>query len=174
MTRRRFSDQQLRYLRNRVPIESLIPIVFRSADGQSARLDCPVCGSHDTAIKNATNLVHCFNCEKNFNPIDLVMAAKHIRFVQAVAFLLDHFDRTLDAPVQHGPSCGSAYTSSGRTGTGDQGGPTALGQLIPSVLDTLRTSQPQNSSCNGCKRLESLLATIESRLSRVEGLVAKS
>ena len=34
-----------------------------------------------------TNLARCFRCEKNFNPIDMVMVVKRFNFVEAVEFL---------------------------------------------------------------------------------------
>ena len=34
------------------------------------------------------NLVRCFQCEKNFNPIDFTMAARDCDFVEALHYLL--------------------------------------------------------------------------------------
>ncbi|WP_208596420.1 hypothetical protein [Desulfonatronospira thiodismutans] len=42
-----------------------------------------------TACNPRTNLARCFRCERNFNPIDLVMVVKGLNFREAVEFLQD-------------------------------------------------------------------------------------
>ncbi len=49
---------------------------------------CPRCGESVTAIKRETNLGRCFHCQTNFNPIDFLMIAREIEFVEAVGYLL--------------------------------------------------------------------------------------
>ena len=51
------------------------------------RFRCPLCSRFNTAINGLTNLARCFDCETNFNPIDMVMAVKNTGFVQAVTLL---------------------------------------------------------------------------------------
>jgi hypothetical protein len=41
-----------------------------------------------TACHPKTNLGRCFRCQRNFNPIDLVMVVKGLCFQEAVQFLL--------------------------------------------------------------------------------------
>jgi hypothetical protein len=43
-----------------------------------------------TACHPKTNLGRCFRCQRNFNPIDLVMVVKGFCFQEAVRFLLDY------------------------------------------------------------------------------------
>jgi hypothetical protein len=42
-----------------------------------------------TAYNPRTNLARCFRCQKNFNPIDLIMVVKGYNFRKAVEFLQD-------------------------------------------------------------------------------------
>ena len=51
---------------------------------------CPRCGEFLTAINPRTNLARCFACERNFNPIDLVMVIQGVYFVTAVHYLEPH------------------------------------------------------------------------------------
>ena len=48
---------------------------------------CPLCGEFLTATNPRTNLGRCFVCERNFNPIDLVMVIQGVDFVTAVHYL---------------------------------------------------------------------------------------
>jgi len=54
---------------------------------EAFRFQCPLCHSSDTNLNPATNLARCFECRKNFNPIDMVMAARGVTFIDAVALL---------------------------------------------------------------------------------------
>lgn len=86
----RIPAEQLRRLRNDVLISPLIerrlslPTEYRS---NLLRFRCPLCRHYNTAVNPDTNLARCFSCEKNFNPIDLVMAVNRCSFLEAVAFL---------------------------------------------------------------------------------------
>ncbi len=88
--RRRYTPQMLRGLRNDVDIDRLIADVLdwpsKMSEGQF-RFLCPVCSEFNSATNPKTNLARCFGCEKNFNPIDMVMAVRQCTFVQAVQFL---------------------------------------------------------------------------------------
>ena len=80
----------LRRLRNEIDVRLLATDVLRLEHRYSEgrfRFLCPLCGEFNTAINPATNLGRCFCCQKNFNPIDLVIAVKHYDFLQAVDFL---------------------------------------------------------------------------------------
>ena len=87
---RRFSPATLRKLRNNIPIARLIGDVLgipcKIREGYF-RFLCPLCSDFNTATNPKTNLARCFKCEKNFNPIDIVMLDKRLNFVEAVAFL---------------------------------------------------------------------------------------
>jgi len=84
------SKNHLRELRNRIEIIPLIAdvleLVYKTHDGRF-RFMCPLCHDFDTAVNPDTNLARCFRCQRNFNPIDMVMAVKHYSFMQAVRFL---------------------------------------------------------------------------------------
>jgi hypothetical protein len=77
---RRFSPEELTFLRNRVPIscviETLLDSPTRSTNGKLS-FACPVCGGFDTSINMAHNLARCFACRQNFNPIELVQNRSH-------------------------------------------------------------------------------------------------
>lgn len=88
---RRFSSRQLTFLRNQVPIsqviETLPTLVCRHAGGK-LRFRCPLCREFNTSINTDHNLGRCFDCKKNFNPIELVMHQMQISFVQSVKWLI--------------------------------------------------------------------------------------
>ena len=88
---RRFSDTDLRRLRNKVPvrwvIETLLQLPRKEVEGVF-RFLCPLCSEFQTSTNLRTNLARCFLCEKNFNPIELLMADKGLNFVQSVNLLL--------------------------------------------------------------------------------------
>ena len=83
------SRQRLRLLRNRVPIDGLfheLNVPTKQRDGY-LRFLCPLCREFNTATNPKTNLARCFRCERNFNPIDLVMVVTGSSFRHAVDFL---------------------------------------------------------------------------------------
>lgn len=104
MMRRRFSDQQLFTLRNHFAIDVVIKEVLRlpSKIIQGAfRFRCPLCAEFNTAINPSTNLARCFGCEKNFNPIDIVMAVNHTNFVETVNLLIDYKESSFHGQKQN-------------------------------------------------------------------------
>jgi DNA primase len=86
----RYSREQLRRLRNEIPIAELIgdflKLPTKISEGY-LRFLCPICSEFNSATNLKTNLARCFRCRKNFNPIDIVMIVKHCNFVEAVEFL---------------------------------------------------------------------------------------
>ena len=89
----RVPEALLRSLRNEILIADLIrfpldlPNSFRDS---YLRYLCPLCSKFNTAVNPATNLARCFSCNKNFNPIDLVIAVRRCAFLDAVSFLYNH------------------------------------------------------------------------------------
>ncbi len=86
----RYCKEKLRKLRNEIPINILISELLAMPSKMSEgyfRFLCPVCSEFTTATNPKTNLARCFRCEKNFNPIDMVMTVKHFSFREAVDFL---------------------------------------------------------------------------------------
>ena len=85
-----FTKEILRRLRNEVLISEIIQVLdipSKTRDGY-LRFLCPFCNEFMTACHPKTNLGRCFRCQRNFNPIDLVMVVKGLCFQEAVQFLL--------------------------------------------------------------------------------------
>ena len=87
---KRYSKEKLRILRNQIPISKLISdflrIPCKVSDGYF-RFLCPLCSEFNTATNPKTNLARCFRCQKNFNPIDIVMAVNSCNFREAVELI---------------------------------------------------------------------------------------
>jgi hypothetical protein len=87
---RYFTDEQLWQLRNEISL----PKLLRSLDWPHKRRDgqlvfvCPYCGESRSDLNPQENLLRCFHCETNFNPIDFTMAARKCNFLDAVHYLL--------------------------------------------------------------------------------------
>jgi hypothetical protein len=82
-----YSASLLRTLRNCIPIDAVIVDMLRldiRPEDTLLRFRCPLCDRFHTATNSKTNLARCFDCEKNFNPIDLVIAVTKCGFVDAV------------------------------------------------------------------------------------------
>jgi len=82
-----YSKEKLRMLRNDIPIANLISDFLRLPCKVSEgyfRFLCPLCSEFNTATNPKTNLARCFRCQKNFNPIDMVMTVKCCNFREAV------------------------------------------------------------------------------------------
>jgi hypothetical protein len=84
-----YTAQFLRKLRNDIPIDSVISLlnVDVKNTGGFYRFRCPVCYGFHTATSHKTNLGRCFDCQKNFNPIDMVSAVIRCSFLEAVELL---------------------------------------------------------------------------------------
>ncbi|MFH0726556.1 MAG: CHC2 zinc finger domain-containing protein [Pseudomonadota bacterium] len=86
----RLPPDMLRELRNQIPINILIEkflgLPTKVSEGY-LRFLCPLCSEFITATNPKTNLARCFRCEKNFNPIDMVMVVKQVSFRSAVDYL---------------------------------------------------------------------------------------
>ncbi len=103
--KRRFTGNELFKLRNLIPVDLLIEeqlnIPSKISEGYF-RFLCPVCNEFQTATNPKTNLARCFLCEKNFNPIDLVMVVKGVGFIESVQYLKNLLPDIPDGPViQH-------------------------------------------------------------------------
>ncbi len=88
---KRISDVLLRKLRNDMPIEILIARILKIPSKYSEgifRFLCPICNEFNTAAKKQTNLARCFRCNKNFNPIDIVMTYYDKNFLDTINFLM--------------------------------------------------------------------------------------
>lgn len=86
----------LRMLRNDIPIDEVIVDLLNlevQKDHKTIRFRCPLCYNFHTATNHKTNLARCFDCEKNFNPIDMVISVGNCGFVDAVKFLKDRINQ---------------------------------------------------------------------------------
>ncbi len=93
-----YSDEYLRMIRNKIKIDQLICVLrleTRSSN-KLVRFRCPLCHGFHTATKAKTNLARCFDCKRNFNPIDLVMAVSRYGFVDSVEFLKQLIDSSCE------------------------------------------------------------------------------
>ena len=90
-----FSADYLRMLRNQILIDAVIVDLLNLKVQKTAnifRFQCPLCHNFHTATNHQTNLARCFDCCKNFNPIDLVITVENCGFLEAVKILKDRFD----------------------------------------------------------------------------------
>ena len=86
----------LRMLRNDIPIDEVIVDLLNlevKNDRKTIRFRCPLCYNFHTATNHETNLARCFDCRKNFNPIDMVITVGNCGFVDAVKILKDRINR---------------------------------------------------------------------------------
>lgn len=91
-----YSADFLRILRNQIPIDTVITNFLKLElrdDHHILRFRCPLCFNFHTATNHKTNLARCFDCMKNFNPIDLVITVAKCNFLDAVQFLKDSIDQ---------------------------------------------------------------------------------
>ena len=97
----RFSGAELYELRNKISIARLLDFlkVATKLDGNILIFSCPCCSEFRTGINPQANLGRCFRCNRNFNPIELVMESRKCSFVASVKLLKQHFDKLSDTPV---------------------------------------------------------------------------
>jgi hypothetical protein len=89
---KKFSDEELVRIRNLLPVRWVIEVLLQLPCGEVEgvyRFSCPKCNESQTGLNPNTNLARCFSCEKNFNPIDLVMTDRKLSFVSSVKWLLE-------------------------------------------------------------------------------------
>lgn len=86
----------LRMLRNQVPIDTVIIDLLNLEvrnDLKTLRFRCPLCYGFHTATNHETNLARCFDCQNNFNPIDLLIVVEKCSFLDAVEILKDRINQ---------------------------------------------------------------------------------
>ncbi len=77
-------------LRNEIPIDILIEkelMIPIRKDLEVFRFACPLCSEFNTGLLRKKNLVRCFDCNKRFNTIEIVMEFKNMGFVESVKYL---------------------------------------------------------------------------------------
>jgi hypothetical protein len=91
-----YSADFLRMLRNQIPINDVIVDLLNlevQNDHHILRFRCPLCKNFHTATNHQTNLARCFDCNKNFNPIDLIITVGNCGFLDAVKILKNRIDQ---------------------------------------------------------------------------------
>jgi DNA primase len=141
---RRFSPRQLTYLRNQVPISRVIEALSGLAVRHDGKLHfkCPLCHAVNTSVNIEPNLARCFDCRKNFNPIELVMHQRQISFVESVKWLMQ---RTAGKPVVDLPATDKCT-----------GHPTAVGDILDRTLVALIDKKNDNLSESVSQRVMAL------------------
>lgn len=108
---KRFTKKELRRLRNEIPvrwvIETLLQIPHKEIEGVYRFLS-PCCHEFTTSLNPNANLARCHRCEKNFNPIDMLMAERALSFVESVKMLLQK-----EPLVRAAPPCQQAVSKGG-------------------------------------------------------------
>jgi DNA primase len=86
---RRVTAEELHRLRNDVPMKTVIAALRIECRTRGDRLAfrCAECRDFHSAIHPRTNLARCFRCARNYNTIDMVMAAQRTGFPEAVRVL---------------------------------------------------------------------------------------
>jgi len=103
---RRFSKNDLFELRNQIPIQQLmedLQVPFIN-ENNTFRFLCPICKGYNTSIKYDKNLGRCFNCNENFNTIDIAIKIRTTDFVDNIKYLKrylsDHKASSVKNPSQ--------------------------------------------------------------------------
>lgn len=142
----RLPDDLLHYLRNRIPIQGLIHYLGLShrMDGNIFRFQCPVCQAFHTSILTKDNLARCFDCNTNFNPIDMTKSVKNLGFRESVFFLSDL--PRLDSPEN--PKRGNALpetigTILAKAVPGDRQSSSETGARISELQEEIRCLKAQ-------------------------------
>ena len=89
---REFSKEFLFQVRNGIAVTELIKElkIPHHKEGANLIFNCPVCGQANTGVLVRKNLCRCFNCQRNFNTIDLVLLLTERGFKESVQYLIDY------------------------------------------------------------------------------------
>lgn len=133
---RRFSPQLLYALRNHIPITALIEDILgmpiRRVNGYF-RFGCPDCDGFHTSVNPGKNLARCFDCRKNFNPIDMVMCRRKIGFTKSVQFL-EKLLPWQSTKREEKPRATPGSGPSGHKTTGDNTSLYSLGEVLSRMV----------------------------------------
>lgn len=177
MGNRCLSSSLLYALRNEISVQMLIEktlsIPCRMTEGRF-RFLCPLCSGYDTAVNPKTNLARCFQCEKNYNPIDLVMLDRQVDFVQSVKFLQSIHQKDDEGHHQQDFKTISTgnHQSKGRMNpqTPSEASPCSIGEILDSLLPRINEGITKNHSVasrsNPAMALRPI--TVEDRIVKLE------
>ena len=131
---RKFSAEQLRILRNEIPIhiliESELKIPCKYSEGVF-RFLCPLCGEFMASVKKETNLAKCFACNQNINTIEIVMHDKKCKFVESVKYLQKYYDYYLK---KQSVRCSIKNIEASVKNKASGSGPQAIGDILENSL----------------------------------------
>jgi len=165
MTTRRFSNQELYSLRNKISVSILIEKVLRIPSRTTEgvfRFLCPLCNEFNTAVNSKTNLARCFRCEKNFNTIDLVMLINKTDFVNTIRFLKNYRKNT---PTKNHPKPQS---------TDDKNqDPQHIGGILKSIIPPRPIIEPFESDEGVCERILALEQKLEYLAHQIEEITTR-
>ena len=175
----RFSSPQLYILRNEIEItdlmENILNIRFISDEG-TRRFSCPICSGFNTGINTKTNLARCFGCKRNFNTIDIVIAHRKNKFIEAVKFLENHHNRPakkqrISRPIPHKKSTQKDLKNESPESLGD-----ILKDILPTKAPPIKpTSKDEHlNSLNLAEHIAELEHKVElmsSKLEKVQRLI---
>ncbi len=157
MTSPPFPAHLLARLRNQIPIAAVVGSCQRG-------FVCPLCAGRDTNINLSRNLARCFSCQKNFNPIDWLMASQKISFPQAVGQLEKQLDQR---PAK--PAVKNSCTPSDQKKRISQ--PTHISKIMAPLLENIACRSMATNHCQHCKKLAARLAMAEQKLARIEAIL---
>jgi hypothetical protein len=147
---RRFSPQELTFLRNKIPIGRVVERLL----GDQVSFACPVCGGTDTSINAAHNLARCFVCQRNFNPIEFVMHQLRIGFVDSVNWLKS---RMPEVQPRNGLNAASHTPR-----------PTAIADILADVVPRLSDMTPAEPAHHG---IAQRLCNLEQSLNQLHRII---
>jgi len=172
MTTSHFSPNLLHSLRNKIPIAYLIEkelkVPCETKQG-TFRFSCPLCKGSDTRINSQHNLARCFTCQKNFNPIDIVIAVKRIKFVPAVNLLVKIINniQSIDTHPRNDQNHPKKYSTNKNRISENELIP--ISEIIPSIIERAKSKQDSNETCcDGCLSLGRRLESAEKELRQVK------
>jgi hypothetical protein len=179
MTENHFSASLLRRLRNQIPIAHLIEKELKvpcEKNQGTFRFFCPLCNGSETRINTHKNLARCFKCQKNFNPIDIVIAVKQVKFVTAVNYLIKQINNFKPSSPQLENSRNDQKILS-VTNTNKrifENKPIPINEIIPSIIERAKSKKEINETCcDGCLSLARRLERAEKELKQVKLQMAK-
>ena len=89
---REFTRELLFQVRNEIAVTELIKElkIPHHKEGENLIFNCPVCGQANTGVLVRKNLCRCFDCQRNFNTIDLVLLVTERKFKESIQYLTDY------------------------------------------------------------------------------------
>lgn len=151
-----FSSRELTFLRNEIPINRVIENMLSVATGNkngAPSFNCPACHSANTSIHTRHNLARCFDCRRNFNPIEFVMHQRHTNFIDSVKWLKRH---------NHNPVVERAPESNTH--------PVSIGEILSEMIPSLNDKKAAKSVTESLSRR---VSDLEHRVEQLDLLVKK-